>query len=407
MGRFLLSDAEDHDLSEQIFSASLESKPEPTTPQAKAKFLVDRGIHEQHSVLSGLQPVASPVSDFGSQEPEADSSKSQKENSSSEGATAMFSQSDTTSPANSDESWRTEVAARLDRYRSRRKPRAPRYPSLRLTFEAPEPQWPEVAAAASLSSAPQVMSSTLATAAALAPIVGQTTPLEETEPADFLSTPAPEVRQENTPEPAGKIIEFPRLWSPPPRGDELAEPVMTHPRILDVPEIAPPPPALGGILIETEKLKDEEKRPGIDIPLQSAPIEKRLMATAIDGMLVLAASSLFGYIVFRLSHPVLPTVQVAGLFAGIAAILWAAYQYVFLVHTGTTPGLLCMKLRLCQFDGKSVHQSLRRWRVLVSFLSAASLGMGYAWHFLDEDALCWHDRMTHTYIGPVESIAAP
>jgi hypothetical protein len=26
--------------------------------------------------------------------------------------------------------------------------------------------------------------------------------------------------------------------------------------------------------------------------------------------------------------------------------------------------------------------------------------MGYAWLFLDEDALCWHDRITHTYLAP-------
>ena len=31
---------------------------------------------------------------------------------------------------------------------------------------------------------------------------------------------------------------------------------------------------------------------------------------------------------------------------------------------------------------------------------AASLGMGYAWVFLDEDVLCWHDRITHTYLAP-------
>ncbi len=26
--------------------------------------------------------------------------------------------------------------------------------------------------------------------------------------------------------------------------------------------------------------------------------------------------------------------------------------------------------------------------------------MGYAWVFLDEDSLCWHDRITHTYLAP-------
>jgi hypothetical protein len=41
--------------------------------------------------------------------------------------------------------------------------------------------------------------------------------------------------------------------------------------------------------------------------------------------------------------------------------------------------------------------------VLASYLSAASLGMGYAWVFLDEDVLCWHDRITHTYLAPKRS----
>src|SRR5271157_1180800 len=36
------------------------------------------------------------------------------------------------------ESWRGEVAARLERYRARRKPRAPRYPSLLLPFDSAE-----------------------------------------------------------------------------------------------------------------------------------------------------------------------------------------------------------------------------------------------------------------------------
>src|SRR5580692_45035 len=39
------------------------------------------------------------------------------------------------STANPD-SWRIELAARLDRYRTRRKPRSPRYPSLLLPFES-------------------------------------------------------------------------------------------------------------------------------------------------------------------------------------------------------------------------------------------------------------------------------
>src|SRR3981081_3905278 len=51
---------------------------------------------------------------------------------------------DPNSDPNSD-SWRVEVATRLARYRTRRKPRTPRYPSLLLPFDAPE-SWSRLAA---------------------------------------------------------------------------------------------------------------------------------------------------------------------------------------------------------------------------------------------------------------------
>src|SRR5207253_293822 len=80
-----------------------------------------------------------------------------------------------------------------------------------------------------------------------------------------------------------KIIEFPGFaWGPPaPPPDQLAEPVSDRPRILEVPEFAPPPPALGGITIEAVEHPDAEKRPGIDIPLQSAPLGRRLVASLV------------------------------------------------------------------------------------------------------------------------------
>src|SRR5712671_885392 len=40
-------------------------------------------------------------------------------------------------PAGEGAAWRDELSERLDRYRARRKPRPPRYPSLRLRFDTP------------------------------------------------------------------------------------------------------------------------------------------------------------------------------------------------------------------------------------------------------------------------------
>ena len=171
-------------------------------------------------------------------------------------------------------------------------------------------------------------------------------------------------------------------------------------RILEVPEVAPPLPALGGITIEPAEKLEAEKRPGIDVPLQTAPLRRRLLASMIDGVIVAAASALFGFIFWKVTAVRPPKVQILASAAAILCLFWAAYQYLLLVYSNSTPGLRIARLELARFDGSSTNRSLRRWRVLASYLSAASLGMGYAWAFLDEDVLCWHDRITRTYLAP-------
>ena len=109
---------------------------------------------------------------------------------------------------------------------------------------------------------------------------------------------------------------------------------------------------------------------------------------------------IFSFIFWKLTAIRPPRIQIVGLGAALSSLFWAAYQYLLMIYAGTTPGLLIAKLRLAHFDGSRAGRKLRRWRVIASFLSAASLGMGYLWVFLDEDSLCWHDRITHTYLAP-------
>jgi uncharacterized RDD family membrane protein YckC len=202
-------------------------------------------------------------------------------------------------------------------------------------------------------------------------------------------------------ESGARILEFPRSAAPPPPAfDGLAEPVVGQPRILDVPDLVLPPPALGGILMEPVEEPVKERRPGFELPLQAAPMARRLLASAIDALLVLSAFAVFAYVFFRVTAIVPPLQQAAAISAILATVFWIAYQYLLLVHTGTTPGLKLAQLRLSRFDGAPVPRKTRRWRVLASVLSGLSLALGYAWCFLDEDRLCWHDRITRTYMAP-------
>ncbi len=291
--------------------------------------------------------------------------------------------------------WRQEVAARLNRYQSRRKPRPPRYPSLQLHFEEED-----LRTARDISVEPSTLPDRMPSSnqALALDTFAEGAPQAVEIPASAPPTTVPAAAPVT-----GKLIEFPRSWAPPPAPfDELAEPVIDRrrPRILEAPEVVPPPPALGGITIETLERTETEKRPGIDIPLQSAPLARRIFSAAVDGFIIAAAGALFAFIFWKLAAIRPPRLQIIGLAAGLCALFWAVYQYLLIVYSGTTPGLRLARLELARFDGSPASRRLRRWRVLASFLSAASLGMGYAWVFLDEDSLCWHDRITHTYFAP-------
>ena len=366
-----LIDPEAYDASEQQFAASLEAH----IPQNVAE--------EETSVQKQIAPLSTDL--LRSATP-ADAIPATMANA------APPSEAD--QPQSSDpDAWRQEVSARLDSYRARRRPRAPRYPSLQLKFEPVEPAW--------TSSAIPVKNT--------APLITQRPSVSvekrsETRPsiAGLSSDPASATPLAPAgPEPTARVLPFRRVSPAPPKPlEELAEPMQLFPRILEVPEVTPPPPALGGILIEPEVKESNPKRPGIEIPLQTASISRRILAALCDGAVVIAAFSLFAYIFFEIAGVVPAFKESAEMGFVVLGIIWAGYQFLLLTYAANTPGLWLVSLRLSRFDGALVSRPIRRWRAFASVLSAVSLGLGYAWCLLDEDQLCWHDRITRTHLAP-------
>lgn len=381
-----LIDPEEFDASEQQFAASLERNPEP----AKPNFVLDA----EEDVDAPL--VSSPQLTTTESAVEPSSNRDQNPGDctiADESVASGIAEDPIIGPSQDTDSWRDEVSARVNKYRARRRPREPRYPSLQLKFEPYEPIRSSHPSAGEAPLPPRPLQ-----AISLDSVASAAEPVSPApEPLEYAAAPAA------VPETA-RILEFPRssTFMPPPPLDELAEPVFDRPRILEAPEIAPPPPALGGILIEPLDEPAAERRPGFEVPLQSAPMSRRLAAVAVDALIVLSALSTFSYIFFRITATVPPLQRTAGTIVTLAGMFWVAYQYLLLLYTGTTPGLKLAKLRLSRFDGSSVPRKLRRWRVLASALSGLSLGLGYAWCFLDEDELCWHDRITRTYMAPIK-----
>jgi uncharacterized RDD family membrane protein YckC len=362
-----LIDPEACDASEQKFAARLE-QPGMNPPP---KFIVE--VDRQEAVAETESGNAFPAEEAGGAE-------TQEEISPSPG--------DTQGPPDGD-SWRREVAARVSHYRARRRTREPRYPSLQLKFES-EPVWnTPVSPVTPLLATPAVPP-------AMQPLRSAAVPrIQLAERAEY-----PRILPAPTTETSAKVIEFSDYASASRLPDELAEPVLDRLRILEAPELTPPPPALGGILIEPAEEPASLRRPGFEIPLQTASLGRRLAAAGIDATLVLSAFAAFAYIFFRITTEVPSPAKAAGTAVFLVGLLWAAYQYLLLVFSGATPGLKLVKLELQRFDGAPVLRRTRSWRVLASVLSGLSLGLGYAWCLLDEDELCWHDRITRTHLAP-------
>ncbi len=149
---------------------------------------------------------------------------------------------------------------------------------------------------------------------------------------------------------------------------------------------------------------------------------RRALAALVDGAVLATSVAAFAAIFLRLNPSLNPGLNslglnplhlnplhlndaagplllaLAGALGMVTVLLWAAYQFLFVVYTGSTPGLRAARLRLAGFDGSPLNRRLRRWRVLASFLSALSAGLGYFWCILDQNGLCWHDRITRTHV---------
>lgn len=357
-------DSQEYDASEQQFAASLSAPPQ-------ARFVVED------------ESSPSPRSTRAEERVDGQSEKTQS-------TEPLFALSPPEPQHPEPDSWRREVAAKLSKYNEGRQPRKPKYPSLKLKFEPNDPS-------PNYSSNPEASTRPAHSREAAV----RKTHEEVVEVHEIAETAPPQPRKSAVAEITGRILEFPRSFFPPPRpADELAEPVFDRPRILEVPEQLPLPPALGGILIEPAEMPAEEKRPGFELPLQPARMSRRFWAAAADAVVVLLAFATFAWIFFRITKSLPMVKETAVMTAVITVMFWIGYQYLSLIYCGSTLGLKAARLQLSLFDGSPVPRKLRRWRVAASILSALSLGLGYAWCFLDEDQLCWHDRITRTYMAP-------
>lgn len=347
------------------------------------------------------------------------------------------------------EIWRGEVASRVNSYRARRGRKIGGDFSMKLDFDAP----PATLASALVERAvaPDVCDTNYyrranaeaMSAAATAPALPASEPAydpdfdfteqpEASAPsleamvADEVAEPSvvedvkavvssshveePVAPPEPAPRPVTKVIAFPKplieppLVAPAPR-DQLAEPVFDSPRILDVPEDNVPTiqgPLFADIHLDsdTDIEAAEPRASKFEVPLQVALLPQRIFAAIVDWLVVLAGTAVFAAVSWTWLAEFPHTKPMLMATAAVPVLIWAVYQFLFIVYAGRTFGMEVARLRLCRFDGQRPGWRDRKERAVVTMLSLVSVGFGFLWALVDEDTLCWHDRATRTYITP-------
>ena len=96
-----------------------------------------------------------------------------------------------------------------------------------------------------------------------------------------------------------------------------------------------------------------------------------------------------------------PDMVVAG---ATFALFYAQYFALFTVFGGATPGMMLKCLRVVNFDGSIPTSRQMARRSLGYLISAGACFLGFVWAIWDEDQLCWHDRLSRTYLAPNDEI---
>jgi hypothetical protein len=84
------------------------------------------------------------------------------------------------------------------------------------------------------------------------------------------------------------------------------------------------------------------------------------------------------------------------------ALFYAQYFALFTVFGGSTPGMMLRGLRVVSFDGGMPSSRQMAWRSFGYLISAGTCFLGFVWALWDDDRLCWQDRISQTYLTPIE-----
>lgn len=132
--------------------------------------------------------------------------------------------------------------------------------------------------------------------------------------------------------------------------------------------------------------------------IELAPLGRRLLAIFVDTTLI-AAALIGAGAVSAYNAAALPGPREMGTSALFGFLVAAVlYELMFLTLARATPGMKYAHIALTTFGNEQPSREQRQRRLAVMALSVLPVGLGLLWSLFDEERLCWHDRLSQTYL---------
>jgi uncharacterized RDD family membrane protein YckC len=160
------------------------------------------------------------------------------------------------------------------------------------------------------------------------------------------------------------------------------------------------PPAAQPGEIQGPALENHSEHSGL-YPVAS--IEERRLAGLIDAACLLFAYGGFLALFGSLGGHFTLSKLSAAVCVATFVIVYLQYFALFTVFGGTTPGMMLRSLQVVGYSGEPPLPRQMLWRSIGYMLSAGAFFMGFFWSLWDEDGLTWHDRLSGTYLCPVQT----
>jgi uncharacterized RDD family membrane protein YckC len=135
-----------------------------------------------------------------------------------------------------------------------------------------------------------------------------------------------------------------------------------------------------------------------------ASLPERRRAAIVDvGLLIFSYGGMLALFTVLGGHIAFDKLDLAVVGATFG-LFYAQYFALFTIFGGSTPGMMLRGLRVITFDGGIPASRQMAWRSFGYLISAGTCFLGFAWALWDDDQLCWQDRISQTYLTPIEQI---